>query len=303
MSVNVPDIFWTHVTPGGIPYKLVSQTGGVASATIGSLGTEEVSEVIIIQTNRLGALVAECFPVPVQQVGGLYYPPRKRFPGLPYLHVIDLKWEAMDEGKPIAPYAAGAPPTYYVHCRVTLIYAPYIHDFLQISCSAAGTFLHGEMRAMFDEYSYEILDANVPNVVLEVGVEWTFTWSRIPEGFFTTVLLPRMRSRIGKVNNAPSVLWSDAPAETILFVGFDFSMEKSYVPGWGIHTAPLQCTMKFMEKNFEKNGVRVTHQHFWLPGADAAGAPRGWQRIRWDNGTLSFDTTDMDRIFSTAAIP
>lgn len=304
MSTNLPDSTWNRSTAGGIPYKLVKSSGGISEYQV--TATEE----IIIQTDKLAALGLECFPAPIVLLGKVFYPTRRRYPGLPHLHVSSLTWDAMDDGKPVAPFIGGGAPTYYEHVKVVLNYvvAPHGSDqqpdpndplsFLDISVNVAGSFIHGELRLATDEADEEIKDPNVPHMIPEVLTEWTLRWKMIPVDFFDNVLVPRMRERLGKVNETASRIWKNAPAETILFLGYDFSTEKSWIPDEGITTAPIQCTMKFLEKNFKSNGKQITHNHFWVPGGKKDEDPKGWQKIKFENGSHSFETTNMDAIFT-----
>ncbi len=307
MSTNLPDTTWNRRTAGGIPYKLVKQSGGIQDYQVSA------SEEIIIQANQLRAFGLECFPAPIWTIGGLYYPPRRRFPGLSHLHVVNLRWEAMDDGKPVDPFLGGHAPTYYEHVRINLDYAPAPTgtqdpsqddplSFLQISASNAGTFIHGDLNLAKDEDGKENKDPLDENRVLSVEVEWTLQWPMIPADFFDDVLVPRMRERIGMVNSRASRVWKNAPKETILFVGYDFNTERSWVPDEGVRQAPIQCTMKFMEKNFKWKGKQITHQHTWMKGGKKEGAvvvPKGWQKLVYNDGSNNYETADLDKIFFT----
>lgn len=301
MSVNTSDSLWTHTTTGGIPYKLVKQTGGIQEYQTSA------QEEIIIQSNRLSAFQSECFPSPVIGFGGLYYPPRRRFPGQSHLHVTDLSWEALDDGLPVMPFRDGSAPTYYEHVRVRLQYAPVPFDdtedpsdpltFLQISANIAGTYIHGELRGAKDENGKDIPEPDTPRLVLETLVEWTLRWPMIPTEWFDDVLMPRMRAKAGFINDAASRIWKNAPAETILFTGFDFSTERNWSPDEGETRAPTNCTMKFIEKNFQHNGKQVTHNHIWLP-PDKDGNARGWNKVQIEPGRFTYETADLDAIFT-----
>jgi hypothetical protein len=257
---------------------------------------------MIIQADKLAALGLECFPSPVMTLTGIYYPPRRRFPGLTHLHVTKLDWSAMDDAKPTSPFRGLGAPTYYEHVKVSLDYEAVPFDpgsqpnpndplsFLQVSGNVAGSFLHGELIGAKDESDADIKSQNIPHIVPEVLVEWTLRWPMIPVAFFDNVLVPRMRARMGKVNSSASRVWKNAPAETMLFVGYDFQTEKTWSEYDGVTSSPVQCTMKFLEKNFTSGGKQVTHNHYWLPD-------KGWQKVKMADGTYSFETTDMDGIF------
>ena len=107
--------------------------------------------------------------------------------------------------------------------------------------------------------------------------------------FFNDILAARLRSNINKVNNAAMPLFHNAPAETILFLGFSQRQQYTWRVGHS-GKSPIELNMKFLEKNFQADGVQITHNHFWRPGV-------GW-RILFFDGEKSFETANLSAIYT-----
>jgi len=297
MSVNVPASLWRLKTLGGIPIKILSRNG--------SFGMENASatEEILIQASDLGAFVSEILPAPIIFMGMLIYPTRRRFPGAPWLVADTVTWTAFDDVKPIDPFGSdsGAPEdTYDKFLKVTINYVTSPQNdqdqdpndpttFLQVSTSAAGHYLHGELRGAVDEDGEEIREPDVPNMVTETIIEWNLVWPQIPGDFFRDTLMDRLRKAAGKVNSTVMRLFNDAPKHTLLFTSFDHQESYTWREG-RIGKSPIQLTMKFTEKNFEDvDGKNITHDHYWIPS-------KGWKKITI-NGKDPYPETDFNNLF------
>jgi len=320
---------WLLTSPGGIKHKLIRQWG--------EFGREDASwkMEICIQSHDLQAFVEECFPVPTV-VGPLIVYDRRFYPaGLPSLECKRLSVEGFVSGRPIDPFSAGvafyAPEvyadTYEPFLRVTIDFGtsptndtqvnpnnPF--TFLEIVASESGEFLSHEVNQEDVEWEDDDGETEVPNekdvdlhqTVTATEVEWTCTWAQIPFTFFHTILKQRMHAAMGKISNDVLSIFGNAPAETILFLGYQKRYEYTWRQG-SAGTSPVQVTMRFLEKNFEgrqksasgtsessQSGalswqdVQVTHNHIWRPN-------RGWQRLLVDGDPI-YQQHDMLSIFT-----
>ena len=293
MSVNVPDSQWRLTTFGGIPVKVVSRNG--------SFGEEDASatEVYIIKASNLTAFALESFPLPFTLFGTIFYPRRRFLPSIPTLVTKTISWEALTEGKPTDPFASdpNAPSgTYEEFVKVTIEYGTSeVNDaddgdgsdtddpktFLEISSNASVEFLSPPIRST-SKWVYknasqeEVKEIDVQQSTMQPQTEWNTVWSQIPQGFFNTTLIGRLRSKLGKVNNSVMSLFYDAPIETILFIGWSLREQFTWRTGFS-GQPPVQLELKFLEKNIfvtDKNGDvdQVGHNHIWRPG-------EGWVRM------------------------
>lgn len=312
MSVNTPTSEWRLSSEGGVPVKVVERSGGFE----GEDATAQ--EVFIIRACDLAAFVTESFPIPYSVLGTVYYPPRRRMTSLPSLTTKRITWTSLVDGLPVDPFGNDptAPDgTYVEYLRVTIEYGPSAGNdeemdpndpmtYLEVSADAGGEFLvtpvGGGMK--WDD-NVEIKRDDVPNTTTVSTVEWTVRWPQIPYTFLTGVLMARLRSNQGKVNSSAMPLFNDAPADTILFVGY--SRQDQYTWRDGLSgQSPVGLELKFIEKNFESSlptsGGRVTHQHTFRSGsaatADAAAVEAGWHRLL-SNGKRLFARVDLNKIF------
>jgi len=321
----LPPADWRLTSPGGIRHSLISQSGG--------FGEEDATwkMVIKIQAIDLRAFVIEAFPPPT--FGATITYPRRFYPaGLPALKATRVDVEGFTSGKPIDPFSIDrhAPAnTYEPYLKVTISFAtspendePDPDDpftFLDINASASGEYLTAEVSG--DNVDWENFegvpespteeDTPLHQKVTSAEVEWTCKWSQIPFAWFRDTLLPRMRSLIGKVNDADMTIFHEAPAETILFNSWSMSTQYTWREG-NAGTSPISLQFNFLEKNFEWTGgptelesggsaesessqsetfdVQVTHNHLWRPNV-------GWQRLLI-NGDPMYEQADLSGMFS-----
>jgi len=311
---------WKLTSPGGIRHKLIRQWG--------RFGREDATwnMEICIQSHDLKQFIEECFPVPIV-VGSLVFYPRRFYPaGLPALECKDVTIEGFTSGRPIDPFAIGMGlyadeeyvKTFEPYLRVTIAFGPSPTNdqqrdpdnpftFLEISASESGEFLTHEVNQ--DDVIWKDKDSNTEQpddkdtnlnqTVTATEVEWMCKWPQIPFAFFYDELKPRLHEAMGKVNNSPMPLFGDAPAETILFLGYQMGHEYTWRDGY-TGTSPVQVTLRFVEKNFmgqQKNidtevwqSVQVTHNHIWRPN-------HGWQRLLV-SGNPNYGQCDLMTIFT-----
>lgn len=307
MSVNQPSSEWHLQTVGGIPVKMVSRTI--------SFGEEDASavEVVIIRANRLAAFVAESFPVPYMSLGSLIYPRRRYFPGLPSLIARQIRCEGLVDGVPIDPFDSDltAPTgTYQKNVRVTLEYSTSSSNsvaanqnnprtFLEVSSNTGGEFLTSPVRGSAVWYTpgypnEEVKEVDALAVQMQPETEWSVRWSQIPHDYFSGVLLGRMRAALGTVNSAAMALCYDAPAETVLFLGYAMQQQYTWRTGYS-GRPPVQLEMRFLEKNLRAYDWRsatitqVTHNHIYRPGL-------GYERVLIDGQPL-YQQANLNLIF------
>ncbi len=316
MTISVPESEWRLETNGGIKYRLVERSGHF---------TEEDAagqEIVIIKANRLGAFVIESLPAPFQQVGTIVYPGPRLMPGTP-LACKRISWSSNVDGKPVDPFLQdlGAfSGTYEGDLKLTIEYSTTpLNDnsggdgsdptdpktWLEISANASGEFLTTPIRGdarwgVIGAETAEVKEAQIPHLITTSEIEWTVKWSQIPYTFMNSTLMSRLRSKLGKVNDAVMPLFYDAPAETILFLGFALSQQYTWRTGFG-GQPPMTLDMKFIEKNFqsldaEGTTIQVTHNDYWRPGI-------GWRKLYVDGVNPTYALTNLTNIFAAQPAP
>ena len=315
MSVNVPSSQWRGKTEGGIPVLVTGRSG--------EFGEEDASatETFIIDAENLGAFALESFPLPYVMFGTVFYPRPRWMTSLPALRTKRVRWKGLTDGKPVDPFGndPDAPTaTYERFIEVTIEYgtSPTNDDeadpndprtFLEITANASGEFLNSPVRgSMFWDFATkgaggeEVKQVDVPHTITESLTEWTARWRQIPHQFFTGTLLTRLRDSMGKVNQGVMSLFYNAPAETIMFLGYSMRYQYTWRSGY-TGQSPVELELKFLEKNFMGDRgtslfvpggeVQVTHNHIYQPGV-------GWCRL-YVGGNPLYKTTNLDQIFKT----
>lgn len=300
-----------------IRYRLVSREGWVERNESGA------KEVYLIAANQLLSFIFLSYP-PADNRFGIPHWADRRMPGVPNLVTRRVSWKSHVDGLPVDPFNVDpAPPlgrnaTYHPVLEVTIEYdnkteEPDENDpetFLTITANAAGEFL---MVPSASETLWEAgapaigepeqagppepnRSATLPASVIIPETEWNVRWAQVPRDYFKETLLPRMRDRVGTVNSSAATFLYDAPAETLMFVGYSVTRENQFVAtraGVEEELPPVTVDMKFLEKNVVKitEGVtqRFGHQHVYRPGG-------GWQRLLVDGERL-YEETDMNVLF------
>lgn len=310
MTITVPESDWRLSLSSGTKYKLLSSSG--------TFTDEEATatEVVIIKAQNLGDFVRHCIPGPFESLGTLVYPGNRLMPGTP-LMTKRISWQSNVDGKPVDPFlqdTAAPDGTYEGDLRLTIEYGTSpLNDladsgggsdpndprtFLEISANASGDFISTPVKGTakwegvnttFGE-SDEVKEQGIPHVITSSEVEWTCRWSQIPHNFMNSVLMSRLRSKLGFVNNATMPMFYNAPAETILFLGYSIQQQFTWRSGLG-GQPPVNIEFKFLEKNFTWVTTQVTHNHFWRPGW-------GWRRLLVDGVNPTYKSTNLTNIFA-----
>lgn len=328
---------WRLTTPGGIPLRVVDRNGSFAEEGASA------QETYIIKANKLTEFILESFPAPQELFGTVLYPEGRRMPGLGVLHTRRISWEALTPGVPIDPFATdpnAIDGTYKDEVKVTIEYGTSANNsagasdpnnpltFLEVTASAAAEWEYSPARGSnkwegvtpagttLAEPDIEVVDRDIPVPMAVPEVEWSVRWSQIPFGFFNGTLMGRMRSKLGKVNSDVMPLFANAPAETIMFIGYTVQQQFTWRSG-NAGQPPLILEMKFLERNFiAEDGVQVTHNHQYRPSGTPAGAGGpfattnrtypGWRRVLIEipasTGTAyrkKFEQANLNQIFVT----
>jgi len=295
---------WRLSTPwNNIPFRVVSRQG------VFSPEEASATERYIIPANRLLDFVLEGFPLPLQFGNSLIYPQPHTLPGLGTMRPMRIKWKAQVDGKPVDPFGSDpdAPDgTYGENVIVDVEFATSPENdeeqdpndpftFLEASINASGVFLAapiGNTAKWVDPDSGDkvnIQQMNIPYAVPEYMVEWSVKWPRIPFSFWSDEIMDRLRDKLGHVNDDSMSFFHDAPANTVLFLGFSANQSFTWRPGKS-GQPPMNLSMSFQEKNFkDKDGVQVTHQHFYKPGI-------GWRELLIDDENV-YPSADLGGIW------
>lgn len=305
MSVNQDPSTWRLRTAGGIPYKKKSLSGEYDREKAGA------QETYIIRASDLQAFAEESFPI-IESLGGVViFDWERTMPGAPLLYTRKLSYKGLDDSKPNDPFGSDATApdgTYEEFLEVTISYEPSILTskdktddpltFLEVTSEASTNFLadtQGALGARWEPLTgtTESTGVNVsfPVSVIEPCIDWSFKWPLVPYQFFSDKLISRIRARLGMVNSGPTTLFHNAPAETILFLGYSIGQSLTWRKKDGVTMPPLNITFKFREKNFTSvEDVQVTHNHFYREG-------KGWRRLLV-NGEPTFAMTDLNQLFA-----
>jgi hypothetical protein len=280
-----------------VPYRIVGMAGNFEPERA------DAQVEMLIPANRLIDFVNAMFPpVIILPVSGFpIYPARGRILNTP-LQAVRISWRAHIDGLPIDPFGVDseAPEgTYQQVCSCSVDFATINGNednsdpenpetFLTVTCNGAGEVLvtDGAKSAVDPALSEEegmAIDAledspKDPQMMIMVPqFEWSASWPRVPAAYYRSVIRPRLKAAIGRVNSVTMPLFGNAPPETILFVGFSSSVGYTW-------RSPadqfVQLNLKFLEKNVgldERTGAPansyIGHNHFWQPGV-------GWAKLK-----------------------
>ena len=304
---------WRLTTPlAEVPFRVISRSGWF------SYEDGECTEEYVIPADRLISLVEEAFPGAVSINGKFYYPQSPTIGGLNTLIPKKVRWEAFIPGIPVDPFdseswvrqgAEGDPNSYQEYIRVWIDYGTRPENdqeqdpenpmtFLEISLNASGMMRScpqvnspdaAAVPAQWVEDGDPVTEALIPHSIAETEIEWSLRWPRIPYGFWVNTLQPKMRAALGKVNSNAVTLLNNAPADTILLVGWSVSTQFTWRQG-STGANPINLSMKLIERNFQDSGgVQVTHQKTFRPGF-------GYRTLTV-NGNNLFATTNMNLLW------
>lgn len=307
---------WRGVFPKTlVPFRLIDHSGTIEQ------NSSSVEETYMIATEDLLLFVVECFPPPDLRFGIPIFNNR-RLPGT-NLYARRIRYKGHTSGKPIDPFnrdSTAETLTYEKFLDVTVEYSneqkPVDPEdpktFLTIKGSTAGEFLHaGTPKADWEEpdgsVSENKISSGIPATIIVPETQWTLTWEQIPRKFFESTVIKRFRRAMGKVNAGEFSLLFKAPAETLLFLGFDYDDVQSRFTDDSaavldtddeeirdsiVYQEFVTVTVKILDKHVvdEDDTTRVFgHNHLWKPDV-------GWRRLRI-NGNPLYRSSDFDALF------
>lgn len=308
MSVYELPLTWRGRTELGLPYKVLSLDGQCER------DKESITETILLPAILLRHFLAESFP-PTKIVNNKPVWENRAYPGASQLKTRRIAWKTHIEGKPVDPYRVDplgiAMGSYHPVLEVTIEYGNLEQEsVLEIRGSASGEYIHASApKATFE--GEQNRQATVPVAFLVPETEWSVSLSSVPREWFSTTLLPELRSNLGRVNY--SIVWQlyDAAPETILFCGYNTTQSWTRAAGTELPTQdeiddvvegviqveneddqPLvNVELKFVEKAFTDEGGRVRgHNDFWVHD-------KGWQYLLIDGARPLHQTADLNDIF------
>lgn len=94
---------------------------------------------------------------------------------------------------------------------------------------------------------------------------------------------------MGGVNTKPLAVFLDAPAETILCVGFSYTWKNT----WRTGDSKVDFEGRFLEKSPAEG---IGHNHFWRPG-------KGWERMVKPDGDFVYKIGSLVPLFITGPVP
>lgn len=294
---------------GGIPYKILSQTGTAER------GQSSITETYIIDAGYLSLFLNTLFPAP-EVVAGTSIINNAQIPGqvtsfLGDPRAVNCRWRPHMPGLPVDTLASDvfAPSdTYGLYIEVEVEYRSIEEQdpdrprtFLDVRGNASGEYLLiMPNKAALDAPSNPNRDPQIPASKIVPGMDWTLTWEMITEYYYENTLLPKMREAIGKVNDSDFSVLYDSPAETVLFMGWSFEqldhLQRANVPGW---MGPprkdryLQVTFNFLEKRVEEDDTVYGHNHIWDQKSGL------WTKLLVDGSANKFlyESYDMNLLF------
>jgi len=313
--------------PEGIRYKRLSSSGSV------SYEESTVTEDYLFRTQDLVDFCYYAFPDPVVVGFAVWYPRGMYLYNMPSLIARSLTFKSFIDGRPLDPFQAdtGAEGrTYEEYVVVTVEYSTSAANdqeedpndpetFLEISMNASGTLLNSPQCGLakwelgpnstaatetggsdpttdpvkITGESTDVNEPDIPRTVISTEVEWSVRWPRVPYAFWNSILIGRLREKLGHVNSAVMPLFLYAPVDTVLFMSFQMTTNytwRSGLPG----QSPVTLDMKFIEKNFKDvEGTQITHQHIWRPDY-------GWRKLTF-NGEHIYAQANLNQIWSPSS--
>lgn len=275
---------WRLRTPGGIPYKLLSFDAEIESVKASS------KIVVLIPSTALLDFGAELFPPPKQM--GTIFIPQYKFYGNSQLCNLKMSVKSFNSEFPVDPFTddPDAPPeTYYPVLACTIDIGPPPTDpttFLEVSSDANGEYIHApasNTQIANNDDKGKIVGAtkqksrmpHIPSTVLCPQTMWSVVWKMIPLSNFKSVILPRLKTLLGKVNSKEfNTLYTSDP-ETLLFTGYSYSYSYTWQRNY-VAEPLIDVTMKVLEKKIVWRGQLHGHNSIWYPG-------QGWKRQIVDN--------------------
>lgn len=347
MSSKLEDwSIWRYRTRRGrIKYRVISRSGEH------EYNVSRVTEVYVIRAIDLVPFLLESFPLSVQLFDEpIYYP--RTLPGTPAaarMGTRRVRWEAFTAGKPVDPFLVDPRPpygTYEQFLKVTIEYdneydkkqpkkGPDPYSYLEIRADAAGQFLsvptNGKTCYSRSNTTNAVKDKNTDAAarmdMLIPETQWHVTWRGIRRKFFEKILLPNIRTALGKVNSERAKWLYDAAPDTILFTGWSMQEEYSTYslnptnadpdedyeqdpaePGDEEVVEPdpdlmpedvdrvsdsITVELKFLERNLTISDTKtIGHNHEWRA------ATQRWEYVYPDCSNPLYAKTDLNDLFN-----
>lgn len=308
-------------TAGGLPFKLVSGPE-IQHGEDGSTATETY----LMPAANIAAFMYESLPPPY--VFGFYIilPDRRRMPGCPWFVTQSMSCRPQSDQLPGDPFNVDSAADPYPYDPDYLVQIQYKvtkeadtqrnqqqpETFLEHSLQAGGEFYSiGKDRLRYSEDGNEvggtlagqaISEENMPGAHLSVAtLEHTLKWPFALAPDWATFF-----SCLGKVNSAASVLFNNAPVETVLFSSI--SGQQKYVwNGASASVQPWTLDFKFSQRVMKDGATDITWNHVYHANAHTAVAkpvnvPK-WVKPFWLSGNTKkymYETADLYGMFKTA---
>lgn len=321
-----PSTWRLYVKDTDIPCRVISNTGNF-DETSGS-----VTQVVLIPANRLDDFLDRSLPYTLIDGSGrlvyvapLVYGDIQATVGVgdttAYeldLHAKTVTWRSHVAGLPVDPFSTDASTnvlegSYGNLLEVTIQYEPVppdVDNFLTINSRAAGEFIHvNSTDQTYESEGYQGGEDEEENrdpyrsLVLTIPTtEWTITWHKMPRKTWNTFVYRQIQEALGKVNSEPMHQLSDAPAETILFTGFNFKDDRTWRnPNSGAFPTDEElrpCTVEFMflEKHVKEvhSTGSIIHGHNSVYQAEKA----KWRKVViGDDDRPPYQTTNLNFLF------
>lgn len=312
MASSLDPSTWDLETAGGIPYKLVSRSGGEdrekASAT----------EKLIIQSQHLDNFMAESFPTPIVLAGFVVIDPSRRMPAAPWMITKTVTWDALDKSRPVDPYGAhqsAEDNTYGTLIELSVTYETGENNedeendpdenkpetFLEHSLSAGVEYLSipptkiEESEGEDPEANQGVYTANkdqqlgafklIPTVEHQLKWKWALkpNWNTIYE-------------TLGKVNDDAIKLFNNAKKHHVLFTGVsgqqNFKLFRARRGQTGIIIDPWSLDFKFSQRTINDGDSQYGWNHVFSPKKGK------WVKIkREDTGRFLYEDADFKLLF------
>lgn len=342
---------WRHRTPKGIPFRIVTASGQMnpLDAEITSVFLiratdirafcEELWPAPSFKDTRPDNLFA------AEVTAGIFVhgaPPKlvqknpPSYPNFPSLRPTSVRFTPHIDGLPIDPFAwdtAAPSGTYGAVVSVEVVWANSKYDprsYLLKTGQSTGEYLNQgtppgikySAVAGVDQSdpfgnpvapgsSQPVKNPILPATVVVPEEDWSLKRVYIPGEYFENWTLPLLRYAQGTVNSSISLELFNAPAETLLFVGFSveeiWSWRLDTEAGLGGVWTPtngstpnfrgdqyVTVELKFLEKYIHtgNSGDPVAgHNHAFIPEI-------GWRKIRRANGDPPYPLFNFDKILA-----
>lgn len=307
MTVNTLDpSTWRLQTAGGIPYKLIEGFPTISGDAKKVSGAEQY----IIRASDLEAFYLEAIPAPTTYLGSVYWPDRRRMPGVNILVTKDLNFSPYIPGKPGDPFGTdggATTDTYSGFYKVAINYETIENQsdeeqdpnepstFLEHSVAATAEFLSipPEKTETTDDQAGQTGGSKEPNadrkgaiIKLIPTIEHTLKWENC--------LAPnweRIVDYLGTINDRTFDLLIDANKHTVLFMGVNG--QQSYVfDGVSQGVQPWSLDFRFSQRAIKEGGRRYGWNHVYSPKYGE------WRQVYRANGALLYEDNNLEALFT-----